>query len=140
MLFGASVHPYRKDALAELERCIANGAVLLKWLPIVQDFDPSDRRCIPIYEAMAHHGLPLLSHTGGERSLPNLNKDMADPMLLMSAIERGVTGIAANCGTRSRGWFQSALFRCVCRRPRHWGFWSRRPCVSSGFHWPTSAG
>jgi predicted TIM-barrel fold metal-dependent hydrolase len=101
MLFGASVHPYRKDALAELERCIANGAVLLKWLPIVQDFDPSDRRCIPIYEAMAHHGLPLLSHTGGERSLPNLNKDMADPMLLLSAVERGVTVIAAHCGTRS---------------------------------------
>src|SRR5262245_21691963 len=35
LLFGASVHPYRKDAVAELERCVARGAVLLKWLPIV---------------------------------------------------------------------------------------------------------
>src|SRR5438105_2234969 len=28
MLFGASVHPYRPDAVAELERCISAGAVL----------------------------------------------------------------------------------------------------------------
>src|SRR5262249_10766831 len=33
LLFGASVHPYRKDAVAELERCVGLGAVLLKWLP-----------------------------------------------------------------------------------------------------------
>src|SRR3954471_3860343 len=42
MLFGASIHPYRKDAVNELERCVKAGAVLLKWLPIVQGFDPSD--------------------------------------------------------------------------------------------------
>src|SRR5437016_10482647 len=65
MLFGASVHPYRKDALAEIERCVKAGAVLLKWLPIVQNFNPADSRCIPFYEALAHYKLPLLSHTGG---------------------------------------------------------------------------
>ncbi|MGH7177370.1 MAG: amidohydrolase family protein, partial [Tepidisphaeraceae bacterium] len=70
MRFGASVHPYRPDAVAEVERCIRAGAVLLKWLPIVQGFDPADERCIPLYDALAHHKLPLLSHTGGERSLP----------------------------------------------------------------------
>ena len=70
MLFGASVHPYRKDAVAEIERCVEAGAVLLKWLPIVQDFNPADERCFPFYEALAHHKLPLLSHTGGEKSLP----------------------------------------------------------------------
>lgn len=101
VLFGASVHPYRKDAVAEIERCVAAGAVLLKWLPIVQDFDPSDQRCMPVYEAMAHHKLPLLSHTGGEKSLPTLNPHVADPMLLEPALRRGVTVIAAHCGTRS---------------------------------------
>ena len=30
LLFGASVHPYRRDAVAELERCVRLGAVLLK--------------------------------------------------------------------------------------------------------------
>lgn len=101
VLFGASVHPYRKDAVAEIERCVEAGAVLLKWLPIVQDFDPSDTRCIPVYEALAHYKLPLLSHTGGEKSLPTLNPHVADPRLLIPALERGVTVIAAHCGTRS---------------------------------------
>jgi predicted TIM-barrel fold metal-dependent hydrolase len=101
ILFGASVHPYRKDAVKELERCIAAGAVLLKWLPITQDMDPSDERCIPFYECLAHHRLPLLSHTGGEKTLPNINNNVASPKLLEEAIRRGVTVIAAHCGTKS---------------------------------------
>jgi predicted TIM-barrel fold metal-dependent hydrolase len=101
VLFGASVHPYRKDAVAELERCVKAGAVLMKWLPITQDMNPADERCIPFYEALAHHKLPLLSHTGGEKSLPNLDTTVADPRLLEPALRRGVTVIAAHCGTRS---------------------------------------
>lgn len=101
VLFGASVHPYRPGAVAELERCIAGGAVLLKWLPITQNFDPSDEKCIPIYEVLAHHKLPLLCHTGGERALPTLNPAVADPLLLEPALKRGVIVIAAHCGTRS---------------------------------------
>jgi uncharacterized protein len=101
MLFGASVHPYRRDAVAEIERCVRAGAVLMKWLPIVQNFNPADERCIPFYEALAHHRLPLLSHTGGEKTLPNLDPSVMDPALLLPAIQRGVTVIAAHCGTRS---------------------------------------
>jgi predicted TIM-barrel fold metal-dependent hydrolase len=101
LLFGASVHPYRPDALAELDRCVAAGAVLLKWLPLVQGMDPASDRCIPFYEALAHHRLPLLSHTGGENSLPQAFPHYADPQLLLPALRRGVTVIAAHCGTRS---------------------------------------
>jgi len=101
LLFGASVHPYRKDAVAELERCVKAGARLMKWLPIVQGFNPADERCIPFYEALAHYKLPLLSHTGGEKSLPNLDTTVADPALLKPALDRGVTVIMAHCGTRS---------------------------------------
>ncbi|HET6246468.1 MAG TPA: amidohydrolase family protein [Tepidisphaeraceae bacterium] len=101
MLFGCSVHPYRKDAVAEIERCVKAGAVLCKWLPIVQNFNPADKRCFPFYEALAHHKLPLLSHTGGEKTLPCLDLSVADPKLLLPAVERGVTVIAAHCGTRS---------------------------------------
>lgn len=100
--FAASVHPYRMDAVAELERCVGLGAVLMKWLPIVQDFDPSDERCFPVYDALAHHQLPLLCHTGGETALPQLNKAVADPALLVPALKRGVRVIAAHCGTRDR--------------------------------------
>ncbi|HEY7087694.1 MAG TPA: amidohydrolase family protein, partial [Tepidisphaeraceae bacterium] len=99
ILFAASVHPHRKDAVAEIERCVRAGAVLMKWLPITQGFDPADPICIPFYEAIAHYGLPLLSHTGGEQALPNLNKRVADPMLLKPALDRGVTVIMAHCGS-----------------------------------------
>lgn len=101
MLFGASVHPYRRDAAAELDRCIRGGAALLKWLPVVQGMDPSHPRCIPFYEALADARLPLLCHTGGEQSLPGRYPELADPMLLEGALKRGVTVIMAHCGTRS---------------------------------------
>jgi predicted TIM-barrel fold metal-dependent hydrolase len=67
----------------------------------VQDFNPFDKICYPLYEALAHYKLPLLSHTGGEKSLPVRNLGVADPRLLIPALERGVTVIAAHCGTRS---------------------------------------
>ena len=101
MLFGASINPYRRDAIAELERCVKHDAVLMKWLPIVQGFDPAHPRCERFYEALAHHGLPLLAHTGGEKSLPRIDDSLADPMLLVPALKRGVTVIMAHCGTRS---------------------------------------
>jgi len=101
MLFGASVHPYRKDAVAELERCVAAGATLIKWLPITQGFDPSHKLCFPFYEAMAHHKIPLLCHTSGERALPVISPQFQSPELLLPAVERGVTVIAAHCGSRA---------------------------------------
>jgi len=121
VLFGASVHPYRKDAVAELERCIAAGAVLLKWLPLTQDINPADPRCIPFYECLAHHKLPLLSHTGGEKTLPNINPDVASPALLTEALNRGVTVIAAHCGTRS-ALFETdyvETFARMCKQHQH---------------------
>ena len=41
----------------------------MKWLPIVQNFNPADPKCIPFYEVLQHYNLPLLCHTGGEQSL-----------------------------------------------------------------------
>src|SRR5262249_17280449 len=79
---------------------VGMGAVLLKWLPIVQDFDPSDPRCFPFYEALAHHRLPLLAHTGGELTLPHLHRPRAHPRPPIPALKRGPTLIAAPCATR----------------------------------------
>jgi uncharacterized protein len=100
----ASIHPYRRDAVAELERCAKLGTVMIKWLPIVQGFNPCDPKCIPFYEALAHYGIPLLSHTGAENALPNLDKTTADPMLLRPALERGVKVVMAHCGSRLWPW------------------------------------
>lgn len=116
LLFACSVHPYRRDAAAEIERCVKAGAVLCKWLPIVQGFSPADRECEAVYEVLAHYGLPLVCHTGGEKSLPNLRPDTADPRLLEGALRRGVKVIMAHCGTRSAPFetdYYEAFRRCV---------------------------
>jgi hypothetical protein len=47
LLFGASVNPLRRDALDRLDRVVAGGAVLVKWLPSIQGIDPAGRSLIP---------------------------------------------------------------------------------------------
>lgn len=100
-LAGVSIHPGRHDAFDELDRCLARGAVLMKCLPNCQNIDPSDRRYIPFWTRMAEAGLPLLAHTGGEHTVPIVNKKFADPKLLLTPLQCGVTVIAAHCGTSS---------------------------------------
>lgn len=98
--FGASVHPYRPDALDELDRLADRRACLVKWLPSAQGIRPDDPRCFPFYERLAELGLPLLSHTGWEHTLSRGLDAWNDPRLLKPALDRGVTVIAAHCGLR----------------------------------------
>ncbi len=100
-LAGVSIHPARHDALEELERCIERGAVLMKCLPNCQNIDPSDVRYRRFWERMAEARLPLLAHTGGEHTVPEVNRRLADPKLLRLPLECGVTVIAAHCATKS---------------------------------------
>lgn len=108
-LAGVSIHPARHDALDELDRCIAQGAVLMKCLPNCQNIDMADARYIPFWRKMAAARLPLLAHTGGEHTVPVINAAFADPKLLRTPLECGVTVIAAHCGTSS-GFFDHDYF------------------------------
>ena len=92
--------------MEELERCLDGGAALLKCLPNCQNIDWSDRRYTHFLERMAAAGLPLLAHTGGERTLPVVDKRLADPRVLIRPLQIGVTCIAAHCGTASILWDQ----------------------------------
>lgn len=94
-----SIHPARRDALEELERCLAGGAVMLKCLPNCQNIDWNDPRYTRFLERMAEAGLILLAHTGSERTLPVIAPELASPRVLTRALEIGVTCIAAHCGT-----------------------------------------
>jgi predicted TIM-barrel fold metal-dependent hydrolase len=94
-----SIHPARADALDELERCLAGGAAVMKCLPNCQDIDPRLPGYRRFWERMAEAGLPLLAHTGGEKALPVVRPDLADPRVLAAPLECGVTVIAAHCGT-----------------------------------------
>lgn len=108
-LAGVSIHPARADALEELDRCLARGAVLMKCLPNCQNIDMSDPRYIPFWRRMAEAGLPLLAHTGGEHTVPVVNAALADPRLLRTPLQCGVTVIAAHGGTSS-GMFDHDYF------------------------------
>jgi uncharacterized protein len=94
-----SIHPARRDARDELERCLAGGAVMLKCLPNCQNIDWNNPRYTRFLERMAESGLILLAHTGSERTLPVLAAKLASPRVLTRALEIGVTCIAAHSGT-----------------------------------------
>jgi len=102
LLWGASINPYRRDALERLDWARAHGAVLVKWLPSVQQIDPADERLIPFYRKMAALGLPLLTHTGNERSFTRARDELCDPARLRLPLEQGVTIIAAHAATTGR--------------------------------------
>jgi hypothetical protein len=50
---------------------------------------------------MAEARLPLLAHTGGEKTLPVINAQLAHPRKLTLPLELGVNVIAAHCATKS---------------------------------------
>lgn len=96
-----SIHPARPDALEELDRCLAGGAVMLKILPNCHNIDCGDPRYTRFWERLAAARLPLLAHTGGEHTVPIVRQEFADPRILKRPLEIGVTVIAAHGGTRS---------------------------------------
>ncbi|HSU52696.1 MAG TPA: amidohydrolase family protein [Candidatus Dormibacteraeota bacterium] len=100
-LAAVSIHPARPDAVAELERCLSAGAVMMKCLPNCQNINCNDRRFERFWKRMAEAGLPLLAHTGGEHTLPVVRPEYADPRILALPLECGVKVIAAHCGTKS---------------------------------------
>jgi uncharacterized protein len=104
-----SIHPARKDALEELDRCLAAGAIMMKCLPNCHNIDCNDRRYLKFWERMAAAGLPLLAHTGGEHTVPVVRKSFSDPRTLRLPLECGVNVIAAHCGTKS-GLFDPEYF------------------------------
>ena len=96
-----SIHPARRDAMEELEKCIAGGAVMMKCLPNCQNIDCANPRFRKFWERMAEAGMPLLAHTGGEHTLQIVRPEYADPRTLKLPLECGVTVIAAHSASKS---------------------------------------
>jgi len=96
-----SIHPGRRDAMEELQRCINRGARVLKLLPNCLNIDFSRERFRPFWKCMATSDMILLSHTGGEKTLPVMRPEFADPKRLRLPLECGVTVIAAHSAGRS---------------------------------------
>jgi len=92
-----SVHPYRRDALAELEKWARLGAKFVKWLPNAMGIDPSSSLAEPFYRKMKEHNMILLSHTGEEQAVEaQEDQRLGNPLLLRRALEHGVRVIMAH--------------------------------------------
>ncbi|MCW9016822.1 MAG: amidohydrolase, partial [Kangiellaceae bacterium] len=95
-----SVHPYRKDALEQLEWCAQNGAKAIKWLPPAMNIDPSSSRCNRFYEKLEQLNLPLLTHAGEEKAVHSEKlQKLANPLFLRKPLELGVKVIVAHCAS-----------------------------------------
>jgi predicted TIM-barrel fold metal-dependent hydrolase len=96
----ASVHPYRKDAIAALDWCKSNGARAVKWLPSSMAIDLASAQCIPFYQALKRLKLPLLTHVGMELSVEGAQReDLGHPLALRHPLDHGVRVIAAHCAS-----------------------------------------
>jgi predicted TIM-barrel fold metal-dependent hydrolase len=114
-----SIHPARRDAREELDRCLEAGAVMMKCLPNCHNIDCSNQHYRRFWERMAEAGLPLLAHTGGEHTVPVVRQDYSDPRVLELPLECGVTVIAAHCGTKS-GLFDPQYFGVFAEMTQRW--------------------
>ena len=95
-----SVHPYRKDALDELERWAALGVRLIKWLPNSMGIDPASPACDAYYGKLVELDLALLTHTGEEQAVDAAERQkLGNPLRLRRPLERGVRVIAGHCAT-----------------------------------------
>ncbi len=100
LLPGPSINPMRADSLDELDYCLAEGAVLIKWLPSAQNFNPSSTQVQPFYRKLAAARVPLLVHMGGERTFHTFNEAYSRVEHLRPALDQGVTVICAHTATR----------------------------------------
>ncbi len=113
LVYAASIHPLRVDALSELQKAKTNGAIFIKWIPCIMGIDPAseDKRMTDFYKKLVELKLPLLSHTGDEHSFAESDNRLCDPKRLKRPLDLGVQVIAAHLGTLGKFEGESSLDR-----------------------------
>ena len=120
-LFGASIHPYRRNAVDALHEVADAGAVLIKWLPVNQNIDPADPRTMAFLGAAAELHMPILVHYGGELVLTSHRPDQMDPRPMLDALRilkrAGAMPpvIVAHCATPTFPWEPGRYFHPLTR-------------------------
>lgn len=98
--WAASIHPYREDALDELEQAVADGACAIKWLPAAMNMDPDSPRCDAFYEALVRHNLPMIIHCGKEEAVKTSEAQaFGNPLKLKRLLDHGVRTVVAHCAS-----------------------------------------
>lgn len=119
-----SINPARRDAVAELERCVERGARVLKIHPPTQGVDIADRRHRPFFAACANHDVLVMVHTGHEHSAPVVDIDLANPKRLEQALAAGCRVVACHAGsgrTDDAPDFLPGFVEMVRRHENLWG-------------------
>jgi predicted TIM-barrel fold metal-dependent hydrolase len=96
----ASIHPYHRDAVSQLEQAHTEGARAVKWLPPAMGIDPSSALCDPFYKAMARLNIPLITHVGEEKAVHGVGApEFGNPLKLRRALDAGVRVVLAHCAS-----------------------------------------
>jgi predicted TIM-barrel fold metal-dependent hydrolase len=95
-----SVHPYRTDALAELERWAKAGVRYVKWLPNAMGMDPANPIIEPFYRKMKEQRMILLSHAGEEQAVEaEEDQKLGNPLLLRKPLDMGLRVVVAHAAS-----------------------------------------
>jgi predicted TIM-barrel fold metal-dependent hydrolase len=151
LLKGISVHPFRNDAVQELDR-YQEDAVLCKWMASSQmiDFEnpAGQEKLDKFFDKMVEIKLPLLYHTGVETSIPCAEHEewyekFNSPKWIRGALDKGVTIILAHCGCSYFDTFKKQpdpmrdevldLFREIESERRDWNLYADISALFSPF-------
>ncbi|MGL1934028.1 MAG: amidohydrolase family protein [Fibrobacterales bacterium] len=96
-----SIHPYRLDAIAELERYGAQGVRFVKWLPNSMNINPASKTKKPMldayYETMKKFDMVLITHTGDEKATEGEEAQRyGNPQYLYAPLDKGVKVVMAH--------------------------------------------
>ena len=116
-----SLHPYRPDAIDELDRWGKAGVKYIKWLPNAMGMDPANKAIEPFYRKMKEHNMILLSHGGEEQAVEAAeDQELGNPLRLRKPLDMGIRVIIAHAASLgscadldSGGDKQSQLLRSI---------------------------
>ncbi len=95
-----SVHPYRRDAIEELDKSAKAGIKIIKWLPNAMGMDPAAQTIEPFYRKMKEHNMILLSHGGEEQAVEaDEDQELGNPLRLRKPLSMGVRVIVAHAAS-----------------------------------------
>jgi hypothetical protein len=95
-----SVHPYRTDAIQELDKWGKAGVKYVKWLPNAMGMDPANPVIEPFYRKMKEYNMILLSHAGEEQAVEaDEDQRLGNPLLLRKPLAYGVRVIIAHAAS-----------------------------------------
>ena len=95
-----SVHPYRWDALPELEKWAEAGVKYVKWLPNAMGMDPASPAVEPFYRKLKQHDMILLTHAGEEQAVEAAeDQQLGNPLRFRKPLDMGVRVIIAHAAS-----------------------------------------